>query len=171
MDVDGQKIISSEDNTVSFNMKYSQVRSFLKEKGLYDQIKAVEESNDYIVTVKDASGDKHGSRYNHRNKILYIDLNNIVEHDNGTNSPAFIMRHEFDHAHSHMTDPEAHERRIATSNIDYSNEEEKRVMTIGDKKAGDILKEPIRTKHKYIRLINATNPTANELENENNNNK
>lgn len=164
VDFDGRRVVSSKENSTPFNMRYGEVERFLKKHDLYQQIQEVKDSEDYIITVKDASGDKKGSRYDYKEQILYIDLNHFVEHENGANSPAFVLRHEFDHVHSHMTDPVGHEKRIETSDENFKNQEEKRVMTQGDKVAAEKLNEPTRTNHSYKRLTYTTDPTLNKVE-------
>ncbi|MBR1963761.1 MAG: hypothetical protein IKA19_03550 [Muribaculaceae bacterium] len=165
IDSNGMEIVIAEEDrkNTSFNMRLGLVRSALRKYRLSQQYDEIEQSKEFKLTIKNASGDKNSNYFEPSTQTLYIDLFNAVIHKEGVNSPLFILRHEMDHIHAYMVDRVGYKMRMEAKDKQYDNLEEKRVITGDDIKAGKVLEEPTRTKHgQYIRVY-IDDPTSNDL--------
>jgi RHS repeat-associated protein len=116
------------------------------------------------VVETDAYDAENGSHYDANTNTIYWNPHQGLLSTNGTAiSPATSLEHEADHGLANLTDPNAYETRSHTSDANYTNAEEARVIkgseqvtarTLGETKDG----KPTRTDHTAVAVYRAFNP-------------
>lgn len=124
--------------------------SLLKEKGVGDLYTSAEKSTSTIKVIQTSA---EASTYDSKTKTIEWNPNMGAALDNADTSPTTVLNHELDHAFDHVKNPEAHEKRVATSDDKYGNKEEARVIKGSEQKTaralGEIPKGIVtRTNHK-----------------------
>ena len=153
IDPTGRKIISHEDNSIGFNMKYGVARKYIMDNGMGDHLKKIADDENIILYIKDNSNGKGGSYFDADNNTLYLDLNNAAVFENGKSvSPAVIVVHELDHIQRYYYDNKGYLQDVNTNDGQYKNKEEKRVIEGSEqdaaRKFGEIEEnETTRTNH------------------------
>ena len=153
VDPTGRKIISHEDNSIGFNMKYGVARKYIMDNGMGDHLKKIADDENIILYIKDNSNGKGGSYFDADNNTLYLDLNNAAVFENGKSvSPAVIVVHELDHIQRYYYDNKGYLQDVNTNDGQYKNKEEKRVIEGSEqdaaRKFGEIEEnETTRTNH------------------------
>lgn len=154
VDPTGRKIISHENNSIGFNMKYGVARKYIMDNGMGDHLKKIADDENIILYIKDNSKGKGGSYFDADNNTLYLDLNNAAVFENGKSvSPAVIVVHELDHIQRYYYDNKGYLQDVNTKDEQYKNKEEKRVIEGSEqdaaRKFGEIKEDgTTRTDHK-----------------------
>ena len=120
------------------------------------------ESTTKDVMVKEISDDD--CSYKPKVRLILWNPTKALSTTNGTKlSPATILVHEGDHAEDDISNPSEHEKRVNIANIQYKNEEEKRVI-LGDEQKQAIANgecsaaQPTREDH-YGTVYDVNDPT------------
>jgi RHS repeat-associated protein len=166
VDPDGKKIRFPKEATAAFKKSFLAAAKHLADHGRIENLKKVFLSIKTIYVQELSPNDKEGPRFSSQEMTIYWSPTIGVETTNYVDlSPATVLDHEFDHAQQYLSNPEQYSRDAKTSDPNYENKEEKRVITGSEQKTarkmGEIGKDEVtRTDHKG-RLIETKGPTSN----------
>lgn len=91
--------------------------------------------------------------------IFYNSRGGLTTTEGGNQSPALGLLHELGHAYGYFFEKEKYNKRVATSDEDYDNKEEKFVIEMIEAPSAEILGEAIRTNHDGTDFV-AEGPTS-----------
>ena len=141
VDPDGKKIVFADNTTSDFREAFKQAVSYLQQNGL-DKFVNILENSQSTYTIDDVDlGDF--THYNIKEKTIHWDPYGGIQTKLGKKlSPTTVLNHELDHASQHDKSPEQFKKDANTKDSQYTNKEEKRVITTSEqetaKKLGEI---------------------------------
>ena len=165
IDFDGNKIVFAINSSKEFKEDYKTAYNYLNNKNasyILDQLNALEN----VFYLKEYEGDSY---YNSQNKTIYWNSKRaLITNTIYTLTPAELLSHEADHALENDKDCAASSQRNNTINVNYGNEEEKRVIEGSEqevaKKLGRLKNgEKTRTDHNGT-SYNVSSPDSDEIE-------
>jgi RHS repeat-associated protein len=146
----------------NFKKQFTQATSVLIANGSGDLYINAVELTDNIKVVETSSGN---SNYNDETNTISWNPNMGVAVDNADMSAATVLNHEFDHAVQKNQNPKQFEKDSKTPDKNYTDKEERRVITGSEQKTAQAMGEtakdiPTRTNHKaqpYPTINSASN--------------
>ena len=163
VDPDGNRIVFAADCSQEFISSVNSIKDNLINNGLRDNIQRIENSEDFTLTIQSGAD----VFYSQKNTLEFDPTKGTLVGGQNIVSPATIFAHEMDHiAESHFNKSEFI-KNSNTSDKQYHNKEEKRVITGTEtevaKKLGEIPQDGVtRTDHKAI-LTPTNSPTSNDV--------
>ena len=149
VDVDGQKVISSEGNSVSFNMKMGDVRNYLGTH--WQTLYNVMDKSPYLFKFVESQRYMTSVKYDTNNNMeitLEVNLNAGNVLSNGEKiSPALSVLHEMGHGTQIANDIETYTKDVLTADDTYDNAEESRNIQQVENVVAKELGEPVRKTH------------------------
>ncbi|GHT50735.1 hypothetical protein FACS189440_18680 [Bacteroidia bacterium] len=129
------------------------------ENGGGENVYNMANSREMTVNLKDG-----GDNYNTKNNTVFWNPRWASTTKEGyIYSPATTLEHEMDHASAYLTNPTAHDTRVATTDQQYDNKEERRVITGAEAKTaqanGEFPQGYVRTDHAGYKSIRVSDPT------------
>lgn len=140
IDPDGNKIVFSEKTTSEFRESFKQAVSYLQQNGLDKFVNDLENSQQtYTIDDVDLGDFTH---YNIKERTIHWDPYGGVETKLGKKlSPTTVLNHELDHASQHDSNPNQFRQDANTQDAQYTNKEERRVITTSEQETARVLGE------------------------------
>ncbi len=163
IDPDGKKIVFPADATEEFKARFNEAREYLKAHGADDLIQQMDDL-DAIFTISETKG---LGVFTPSSTTIYWDPYAGAETAEGhILSPTVVLNHEADHALQEILHPEQKKADRATKDPEYTNLEEKRVITGSEQttalKLGEIKEgEVTRRGHTTEGSVQTSGPTSN----------
>ncbi len=157
IDPTGEKLINN--NGIEFNIKLNEARNYIGKDDFNSMLEILEKSekiymlkagNFYTNTYTEI--DENGQQSQRIDIFIEPSLAAVLD-DNNTISPALSIYHEISHAVGFEKDGLKYVQNVGTTDSQYENEEEKRVITTIENPKAKQLGEPIRNNHKYREYI------------------
>jgi hypothetical protein len=123
-------------------------------------MKALAENKDLTAKLVEA---KYGSSYQQGDVVFWNPTEAIKTAEGHVMSPATVLEHEMGHQQNYFTDKDAYKSRIRTSDKQYGNKEERKVITRTEAKTaqanGEYPKGYVRGDHKDHGNVRVSDPT------------
>ena len=127
VDPDGNKIRYAPGTSVKFKRQFRQTVKYMNQKGTAGILAKLEQRREVIYLAE--TNDKH-SRFDPKTNTIFWNPSLGVLTDNDVVlSPATVLNHEADHALQEYADPVQKTKDKSTKDSQYTNREEKRVIT------------------------------------------
>lgn len=130
------------------------------ENGGGESMQSLAENKDLTVKLIEA---KYGSSYQQGDAVFWDPSEAIKTAEGHVMSPATALEHEMSHVKNYLTDKDAQKARVRTSDNQYGNAEEKKVITGAEAKTaqsnGEFPKGYVRGDHKDHGSIRVNDPT------------
>ncbi len=161
VDTDGRKVIFGPHVSEEFKNEFKLAVNYLNEHGMGGYLSSLEKSKTtYIITFG-----KENDQFDSGTKTITWDPNEGIYTTNGhALSPSTALNHEADHANEFDKNPTRYHKDTKTSDANYDNKEEKRVITGSEQKTAKVLGEikdgeVTRTDHRG-QPFRTTSPTS-----------
>ena len=163
VDPDGNKVRFAPGTSEEFKKQFAETIKYMNSKGTGGIFAEIESRSEtiYVTDIKN----KKVSCFNSKDNTVYWNPTMGGVTDEGvTLSPATILNHEADHALQHVKNPAQRKQDLNTSDPDYDNLEEKRVITGSEqetaRKHGEIKGNEVTRKNHNGSKYETISPTS-----------